>query len=155
MKRSIAWGLLIFAALSQPALANYFHNPRTNTNLNIGSAPNPTPADLRAIGDASYALDARADSGAANANRNELRALKGKTVSDMAGDNLGVIVATDDLDKVVLLETPMAAHVVISANLLSNDGPKVVAAITPMRLADMARAQKGEVVAFNNGHWGP
>lgn len=30
-----------------PASANYFSNPAQGTNLNIGSAPNPTPADLR------------------------------------------------------------------------------------------------------------
>jgi hypothetical protein len=155
MKRTTAYWIIFSAIFSTTAFANYFHNPATNTNLNVGSAPNPTPADLRAIGDASYAFDARAESGAPNANQNELRALKGKSVSDMAGDNLGVIIAADDLDKVVLLETPMGAHVVISGAMLSSDGPKIVVAITPMRLADLARAQKGEVVAFNNGHWGP
>ena len=51
MKTTIASVLLSSAACLVPAYANYFHNPRTNTNLNIGSAPNPTPADLRAIGD--------------------------------------------------------------------------------------------------------
>jgi hypothetical protein len=156
MKRTVAYWLLFSAALCMPAYANYFHNPITHMNLNIGSAPNPTPADLRTIGDASYAFDARSDSGARNASRTELQAMTGKTASDMGGENLGVIVATDDLDKVVLLETPMGAHIVVSAQLLSGDGPKVVAAtITPMRLTDIARAQKGEAVVFNDGHWGP
>src|SRR4051812_12539095 len=36
------------AICASPAYANWFSNPSTNTNLNIGSAPNPTPADLRA-----------------------------------------------------------------------------------------------------------
>jgi outer membrane protein OmpA-like peptidoglycan-associated protein len=44
--------LLVSAVGVTPAYANYFSNPRTGTMLNIGSAPNPTPADLRAIGDA-------------------------------------------------------------------------------------------------------
>src|SRR5207253_1296571 len=38
-----------------PASANWFSNPRTNTMLNVGSAPSPTPDQLRAIGDSAYA----------------------------------------------------------------------------------------------------
>lgn len=156
MKRIVAYGLLFSVVFGTSALANYFHNPNTHMNLNIGSAPNPTPADLRAIGDASYTMDARKDPGAASAGRNELRNLKGKMVSGPMGENLGVVAATDDIDKVVLVETPMGSHVVISAQLLSDEGPKLVAlTITPMRLAGMGRAQKGEVAVFNDGHWGP
>jgi outer membrane protein OmpA-like peptidoglycan-associated protein len=43
--------LLLSAVGITPASANYFSNPQTGTQLNIGSAPNPTPEDLRAIGD--------------------------------------------------------------------------------------------------------
>ena len=39
--------LLVAAAFASPASANWFHNPYQNINRNIGSAPNPTPADLR------------------------------------------------------------------------------------------------------------
>lgn len=39
--------LLVTAAFASPASANWFHNPHQNINRNIGSAPNPTPADLR------------------------------------------------------------------------------------------------------------
>ena len=39
--------LLVSGALATPATANYFHNPFTGINLNIGSAPNPTPQDIR------------------------------------------------------------------------------------------------------------
>jgi hypothetical protein len=41
--------LLVSAALAAPASAagNWFHNPYENINRNIGSAPNPTPQDLR------------------------------------------------------------------------------------------------------------
>jgi hypothetical protein len=39
--------LLVSAAYATPTLANYFHNPYANLNLNIGSAPSPTPRDIR------------------------------------------------------------------------------------------------------------
>lgn len=39
--------LLVSGAFITPAYANYFHNPYTGINLNIGSAPNPTPQDIR------------------------------------------------------------------------------------------------------------
>jgi outer membrane protein OmpA-like peptidoglycan-associated protein len=39
--------LLSAAVCVTPASANYFANPRIGMNLNVGSAPNPTPADLR------------------------------------------------------------------------------------------------------------
>lgn len=39
--------LLVTAAFVTPAAANWFHNPYQGINRNIGSAPNPTPADLR------------------------------------------------------------------------------------------------------------
>jgi len=39
--------LVASAAFVAPASANWFHNPYQNINRNIGSAPNPTPEDLR------------------------------------------------------------------------------------------------------------
>jgi hypothetical protein len=39
--------LSLSAAYAPPTLANYFHNPSTNLNLNIGSASSPTPSDIR------------------------------------------------------------------------------------------------------------
>ena len=39
--------LLVTAAFIPPASANWFHNPAQGINRNIGSAPNPTPADIR------------------------------------------------------------------------------------------------------------
>ena len=39
--------LLLSAACATPSLANYFYNPHTNLALNIGSAPSPTPRDIR------------------------------------------------------------------------------------------------------------
>ena len=47
--------LLLSGVCATSASANFFSNSRWNVMLNIGSAPSPTPAQLRAIGDSSYA----------------------------------------------------------------------------------------------------
>jgi len=39
--------LIVSAAFVTAAQANYFHNPYTNINYSVGSAPNPKPADVR------------------------------------------------------------------------------------------------------------
>lgn len=39
--------LFIAAAGATPGFANYFHNPHMGLNLSIGSAPSPTPRDIR------------------------------------------------------------------------------------------------------------
>jgi outer membrane protein OmpA-like peptidoglycan-associated protein len=49
MKKAILSILLLSAVCASPASANYFSNPVTGMNLNIGSAPNPTPAQLRVL----------------------------------------------------------------------------------------------------------
>jgi hypothetical protein len=50
MKAKLMLPLLAIAAfIVTPASANWFHNPAENINRNIGSAPNPTPEDLRAM----------------------------------------------------------------------------------------------------------
>jgi len=41
--------LLSVAVCTTPASANWFSNPRLGVNLNVGSAPNPKPADLEAL----------------------------------------------------------------------------------------------------------
>ena len=49
MKTKLMLSLLVAsAAFIMPASANWFHNPYTGVSLNVGSAPNPTPADIRA-----------------------------------------------------------------------------------------------------------
>lgn len=47
LRKSLLALLLVSGALATPAYANYFSNPYTGVTLNIGSAPNPTPADIR------------------------------------------------------------------------------------------------------------
>src|SRR5262249_31167345 len=39
--------VVLSAAFATPAFANYFSNPNLGVMANVGSAPNPTPADLR------------------------------------------------------------------------------------------------------------
>jgi outer membrane protein OmpA-like peptidoglycan-associated protein len=51
MKKAILSVLLLSAVCASPASANYFSNPITGTQLNIGSAPNPTPSMLRLLGE--------------------------------------------------------------------------------------------------------
>jgi hypothetical protein len=141
--------LLLSAACFGPAYANYFHNPVTNTNLNVGSAPNPTPADLRAIGDSIYAFDA-----SPGTKHQGLSDMQGKMVVGAHGENMGVVLAIDDIDKVVLIETPMAMHVVVAAQELKDESGKVVAVtLVPVRLAELATAQNGRTAVYTNGHW--
>ena len=56
--------LLVAAAFVTPASANWFHNPYQGVNRNIGSAPNPTPADIRENRLPIAAQDEQADPGA-------------------------------------------------------------------------------------------
>ena len=39
--------LFFLTVIATTADANYFSNPRTNVNFSVGSAPNPTPRDVR------------------------------------------------------------------------------------------------------------
>jgi hypothetical protein len=49
MKARLLLPLLFVSALCvSPASANWFSNPDWNINLNVGSAPNPTPGDIQA-----------------------------------------------------------------------------------------------------------
>jgi outer membrane protein OmpA-like peptidoglycan-associated protein len=49
MRKAILPLLLLSAVCAAPASANWFSNPRLGVNLNVGSAPNPKPADLQEI----------------------------------------------------------------------------------------------------------
>ena len=42
----ILTGLIVASVAASPASANWFSNPNIDINLNIGSAPNPTPDDV-------------------------------------------------------------------------------------------------------------
>ena len=47
-KTVLLTGVLLAPVLISPASANWFSNPSLNINLNLGSAPNPTPDDVLA-----------------------------------------------------------------------------------------------------------
>jgi len=49
MNKALISLLLISTVCATPAFANYFSNPRTGINLNVGSAPNPKPTPKPAI----------------------------------------------------------------------------------------------------------
>jgi outer membrane protein OmpA-like peptidoglycan-associated protein len=50
MRRTILPLLLLSAAaFATPAAANYFSNPAAGMNLNVGSAPNPKPMEVRTV----------------------------------------------------------------------------------------------------------
>lgn len=50
MRRTILPLLMLSAAVfATPAAANYFSNPALGMNLNVGSAPNPKPMEVRTI----------------------------------------------------------------------------------------------------------
>jgi len=47
MRTRIILSALLLSAIVSPASANWFSNPDWNINLHIGSAPSPTPEDIR------------------------------------------------------------------------------------------------------------
>ena len=58
MNKTLISLLLLSAAVCvTPASANYFSNARLGVNLNVGSAPNPKPANRPFIAEAPYITD--------------------------------------------------------------------------------------------------
>src|SRR4029453_16283759 len=55
MRTVTAASLLLSLVCVSSASASYFFNSEWGTMLNVGSAPNPTPLQLRAIGDSRIA----------------------------------------------------------------------------------------------------
>jgi hypothetical protein len=45
--KKIILSMMLLSAIATPAFANYFSNPALGVNRNIGSAPNPTPQQVR------------------------------------------------------------------------------------------------------------
>ena len=59
--------LLLSTVCAIPASASYFFNSYWGTMLNVGSAPNPTPEQLRAIGDSRWARAPQGNQGRSSA----------------------------------------------------------------------------------------
>src|SRR5258706_2336936 len=164
--------LLLSAVFIPPASANWFSNPRAGTNLNIGSAPNPTPADLRAIGDAKFAAATEAHSAPAQVayiqptqvayvqttqvayvptmNTAQLTRLEGRPVSGAHGERLGYILAVDQGARSVELQTPKGIAVAMPASLLMEKHGRLTAPLTSRGdVMTMAKMQTGRTVAIN------
>jgi len=166
------------AICTSPAYANWFSNPSTNTNLNIGSAPNPTPADLQRTraaiphSNGHYGEPARLSSnyyeptvltftaqpasyetGSTVLHRmtdEEMTALEGKPVLGQHGARLGYILAVDHDSHMAEIQTPSGIGVGVSTMLLADKGNHIIA--PTMAKADMmamAKTQTGRTVATN------
>jgi len=162
--------LLLSAVVITPASANWFSNPRLGTNLNIGSAPNPTPADLRAIGDSKFAVAQTVEprlvatqTQAAIApeptiapepmqtiDTVQLTRLEGRPVSGSRGERLGYILAVDQDTRMIELQTPRGIAVAMPAALLVEKHGRMIAPTTSRAdIMAMAKTQTGRTVAIN------
>jgi len=162
--------LLLSALCITPAYANWFHNPVTNVSRNIGSAPNPTPQDLRALyghGPMVTAMPSRPHAvpyGEGYLNRGyDLSSLEGRTVFGpertvipayvKLSERLGYILAVDQEAKLAELQTPAGIAVTVPVALLVPQGDRVMApTMTRADVMAMAKTQTGRTVALNIDH---
>lgn len=123
MKKTTLTTLVVLSALlAAPASANWFFRPGAGISLNVGSAPNPTPADLRALyGPERYGLYPTRIS------LEVLRDMTGKTVYGENGERLGMIATVDEVSRLVELQLPDGRSVAVDANLLINEMDRVIA----------------------------
>jgi hypothetical protein len=134
------------------------------TNLNVGSAPNPTPADLRAIRDAklavAYTTEPRFVATQSETtimpeyfqtmSAAQLTSMEGRVVSGSHGERLGHILAVDEDAHLVELQTPRGIAVAMPAALLVEKGGSVLAPTTSRAdVMAMAKTQTGRTVAIN------
>jgi hypothetical protein len=162
--KTMASLLLVSAVCIGPAHANWFSNPRTGTMLNIGSAPNPTPQDLRRIGDSQYApqpvaynqitaphpIVAEVTYHEKDVSNAYMTRLEGKPVVGARGAYLGYILAVDHGSKMAELQTPGGVGVAMPVSLITDKGSRLLA--PTMSKADvmaMAKTQTGRTVAIN------
>ena len=141
--------------------------------LNIGSAPNPTPADLRRIGDSIYfAGPARSvtppavglgtdeefydngfneeDAYVSSMNTSMLADMEGKPVFGARGERLGFVLAVDRSSRMAEIQTPGGVAIAMPAALLVDWGGRVVAPTTSRAdVMAMAKTQTGRTVALN------
>jgi hypothetical protein len=111
--------LLVSAAFSSPASANWFSRPAAGITLSVGSAPNPTPAELRALyGPSRYGV---------YATRDQLSDMEGKMVYGENGEFLGVIATVDLGARLVDLHLSTGEAVALDAGMLINEPDRVIA----------------------------
>lgn len=115
--------LLLSAVMVSPASANWFSRPGIGITLNVGSAPNPTPNDLRALyGPARYGVYP-----ASLISLDALRDMSGKTVYGENGEELGFISTVDEGSRLVELQLPNGRAVAVDSGLLINERDRVIA----------------------------
>jgi hypothetical protein len=155
--------LLLSAVCIAPASANWFSNQKTNTMLNIGSTPNPTPADLRAIGDSKLAVAYTTKPGFVATQTQavmpdhvptmsgaQLASLEGRAVFGSHGERLGYILAVDQDARLIELQTARGIAVAMPASLLVEKHGQVTATTTSRAdVMAMAKTQTGRTVALN------
>jgi len=168
MKTSKTMMSLLAAAaiVASPAYANWFSNPHTNTNLNIGSAPNPTPADLRGPKAVVPSEPARLraseyyqqtpvayETGTTVMHRMtdaQMTALEGKPVLGAHGARLGYVLAVDHGSRMAEIQTRSGIGIAIPTMLLSDKGNHILAPTTSRAdMMAMAKTQTGRTMALN------
>jgi hypothetical protein len=129
-KMTLTTLLLLSAVMVTPASANWFSRPDLGISLNVGSAPNPTPNDLRALyGPARYGVYGPARYGVypSRISFDALRDMSGKTVYGENGEELGFISTVDPASRLVELQLPNGRAVAVDAGLLINERDRVIA----------------------------
>ena len=107
---------LLLAAFASPAAANYFSNPASGTMLNVGSAPSPTPDQLRLIGD-SYLVGPKAN----------LSDMVGKNVYGKNREFLGTIRSVDEENRIADMQLPTGVVISIAFVDLVDQNDRVLA----------------------------
>lgn len=119
-KRALITLLLASAVMITPASANWFARPQVGLNLNVGSAPNPTPGDLRALyGPERYGLY--------RVGADVLRDMQGKIVFGERGEELGIVTSVDVSARLAFIRMPTGESVAVDAGFLVNEADRVVA----------------------------
>jgi len=128
--------LLLSAVMVTPASANWFSRPDLGVQLNVGSAPNPTPNDLRALY-SNYP-------GTRYSEADVLRSMIGKVVYGENGEELGYIAGVDERARLASLRLPTGTSVTIETAMLMNETRRVIApTLSRDDVMAMARAQTG------------
>jgi len=142
--------LLLSALAATPAAANWFSRPDLGINLNIGSAPNPTPNDLRlAERYVGAPLVARQVTSV-----DVLRDMDGKNVYGENGELLGNVLAVDEAAGMLDVQLDTGVAVAVNANMLINEPERIVApTLSRADILEMARMQTGTTVALNVTHF--
>jgi hypothetical protein len=140
------FALLLSAVCVTPAIGNSFSNPHMSTMLNVGSAPSPTPLQLRDIGD-SHGVFKSAELLAMDAA--ELRAMDGKDVYGLNREYLGFILEVSLGENLAEVQLLTGVAVAVTGERLVDLGDRVIApTISFGDILAMAREQNnGELVA--------